>query len=318
MIIKQYFRKFKKIPAIFAGALLISAFSAVPVTYADGAVDLSIETKEININDIPADRKVPIAVNLDNDPGVEGMNLIISADSRLGIEDRFTWCISSYKVSTSELKSSPHIDLCDIIMKKHDNNSEGLVNLYYSIPADCRPGDFYEIAFYEEEINGVQMCFADSSYEWKFGPDSFGRLTLGGIRITGEVPAPEPPVQNNVPDDNVIQSDPPPASDAQTANLPQNETEESQTNENTEVTSTVLETKAKVTTVASSDTIKNSVTTDKIIITESSESTETVHHEETDHKENNNKSYLVYILIIAGVAVIAVAVIIRNKGKKKS
>ena len=40
--------------------------------------------------------------------------------------------------------------------------------------------------------------------------------------------------------------------------------------------------------------------------------------EETDHKENNNKSYLVYILIIAGVAVIAVAVIIRNKGKKKS
>ena len=315
---KQVVRKIKKVLAVLTGAVFISFMSDISVTKAEGKVDLSIETREININDIPSDRKVPVAVNLDNDPGIRGFLLILTADSRLGIEDMFTWCDSSHRVSTGEYQSGPHIDLCDIIMNEQDNNSGNLINLYYSIPEDCRPGDFYEIAFYGEKIMNDQICYADSEYNWHLGAESFGRLTSGGIRITGDAPAPEPPVQNNVPDDNVIQSDPPPVSDAQTANLPQNETEKSQTNENTEVTSTVLETKAKVTTVASSDTIKNSVTTDKIIITESLESTETVHQEETDHKENNNKSYLVYILIIAGVAVIAVAVIIRNKGKKKS
>lgn len=312
---KQIVRKIKKVLAVLTGAVFISFMSDISVTKAEGKVDLSIETREININDIPSDRKVPVAVNLDNDPGIRGILIVIMADSGLGIEDMFTWCDSPHRVSICDYQSSPHIDLCDIIMNEQDNNSGNLINLYYSIPEDCRPGDFYEIAFYGEKIMNDQICYADSEYNWHFGTESFGRLTSGGIRITGDVPAPEPQVQNPEPVQNVQQPESP-AADVPLAASSQNIADTEKT-ETSDTTVTVSETKAAVSAVSTVDTIKNPVTTDELFIAECSENTETGLSEETDSKENNNKDYLVYIMIIAGVAVIAAGVIIIGNRKKK-
>ena len=318
---KQFILKISKALAVLTGAVLIFLLSDMYVTYAEGTVDLSIETKEININDIPADRKVYLAINLDNDPDADRLGLLIQADSRLITRFGELCRSNKYNVSFGDYSTDPHVESIDVFLTDNCDNSGNVAELCFYLPDNCAPGDFYEIAFTNEIVKSCQICYGNLETGWHYGFESFGRLTSGGIRITGDTQAPEPPqVQNNEPAQNVQQPEAPPASENPSANPSQTE-QQTENTETSEITSTVSETgsSVSVSTAESSDTIKKSVTTDELLITEYYGETESFIPEEPDHKENNNKSYLIYILIIAGAAAAAGAVIfIINKEKKKS
>lgn len=319
---KQFVKKIRKALAVLTGAAFICLLSGLTVTHAEGTVDLSIETKEININDIPSDRKVSIAINLDSDPDADLLKLIIQADSRLITHSMNLGVSDKYSNTFTEYRGDPFTESLVVFLNENCDNSGNVAELWFYLPDNCAPGDFYEIAFTNEVVNGFQICYGNMNTGWHYGFESFGRLNSGGIRITGDAPpAPEQPqVQNNEPAQNVQQSEAPPASE----NPPENSSQVQQQTENTEtseITSTVSETgsSVSVSTAESSDTIKKSVTTDELLITEYYGETESFIPEEPDHKENNNKNYLIYILIIAGAAAAAGAVIfIINKEKKKS
>ena len=48
---------------------------------------LSAETVEIDINDIPENREVQVGINLDNNPGMQGLAFCIRKDSRLSCDE---------------------------------------------------------------------------------------------------------------------------------------------------------------------------------------------------------------------------------------
>lgn len=298
--------KITNVFAIIFGIFLISKNFNVPVTYADGTVDVSIETKEININDIPADRKVSLAVNLDNDPGVDAICLLMCADGRLGIEE-YNWFSSQlYSVNGIEHVSNPHIDFCETFFKDNADNTGIIIYLTYIIPENCRVGDFYEISFSNETFSGDRISYGNTETGWHDGFESFGQLTSGGIRIVGDPPAPEPPVQNDTPVQNNQQEPAAPVlQESAAVQVTSSETTK-------ETTATLSETKATtVSTIIT--TVKETVTTEETTLVEETVITETETSETQEQKKDNRTLWL---LIIAGAAVILGAVIIIIKKEK--
>lgn len=308
---KQIVRKLKKTITVLLGAVFISKLFYIPVTYAEGTIDVSIETREININDIPGDRKVSLEVNMNNPIGIDVLVLMLNIDSRLGI-DMLDWSNSSYAGPYTECMADPHINLCSYYFNSNRNVSGSIGFLNFTLPENCSPGDFYQISFVDDEISNERICYGSNDTGWHKGMSSFGSLISGGIRIAGDPPVGQP-VQNDPPVQNIQQE---PAAPAASENVPADSVQSEHETEKTETTKAASETKTEVSSVLTSNTIKKSVTTEEITETEYKEETEKIISEEPEQKEKKNKNLLMYILIIAGAAVIAGAVIIFIKKKK--
>lgn len=194
---------------IIAGVTAVLIGSVSPVFFCDTDVvscekvydvNLKIETVNVDINNIPSDRKIQVPVYIENNPGFIVMFLAVKRDLRLGY-DQFS--MSEYNHDIFSVASSipnewEEVIAYDIgendISKLYSDNGT-LLTLDFILPENISPGDFYSLEFSDNFSGRERPCFfQENSFDGNFGRDNFGSLTSGGIRITGqqEAPAQEP------------------------------------------------------------------------------------------------------------------------------
>ena len=176
-------------------------------------IRLTIETKEIAINDIPENREVSVAVYLDNAPSFIKLSFILKKDSR-----------TEYKFLRHVTKNPdvPNISTCDIglgtggtpdivtaeIFSKPDrfisyNGCIAYVNLV--LPESVSAGDFYSVELipYNLDNYGDKIeILLENDWDALFGIESFSEFNSGGILITGAKEA----VRGDVDDNGTVDS----------------------------------------------------------------------------------------------------------------
>lgn len=203
---------------IIAGVTAVMIGSVSPDFFADMGtvvhaeklydVKLSVETVEIDINDIPDDRVVQVGVSVDGNPGFLSWGFFIEFDSRLSTpEHRLSeFDMDKLYINYGFRGTGNLIEMAfastDFNNLFYDNGV--FVKLNYIIPEDACPGDFYSLSPFLEysEPNYHSKAFfrQENSFDNLFDMENFAEPVGGGIRITGkqeaetQAPAPEPSV----------------------------------------------------------------------------------------------------------------------------
>lgn len=158
-------------------------------------IHLTIETRELAVNEIPVNREVSVDIYLDNAPPFLAMSFFVKKDSRT--EYKFIRNVTSNRdvpgmgncIIGLGNGETPDIVTAEIVSKKNElisyNGCLAYVNLI--LPEAARPGDFFSVEFipynldsYFHEIRIV----LENNHDASFGLDSFSEFNNGGIRIT--------------------------------------------------------------------------------------------------------------------------------------
>lgn len=306
-------------------------------------IHLTIETKEIDIADIPDDRRVSLEMYVENCPPFTGMWAYFEKDPRLEFDLVRPFSIVDGVQNISPLNTLSHVEIephmfgCGIpaIIGRNIDHSGAIVTVNVFLPENVKSGDFYQINFSKYIGETPMMVDFGRTIDERYYESSFTQLNGGGILITGSAPQPEPPVQQQpipeppaeVPGDNgggnTDVPDEPEESDTP---------EENSGNENSEaVTTTVAETtKAAATastttvsttistTASTTETTTSASTSSKTVtettITTSSATKEREGNEDTENKKNN---WIPIIAITLSVTVISSAALLLTKSRRK-
>ncbi len=327
---KKNFLVIAAICAVFniAAAQSVSAYS----------IDLSIEKKEICIDDIPADRKVSLAISIYNNPPTNQLALPITKDSSLSF-------VGFVPVSSIDPVFS---DNCSSGMRPSDNDTTTLTfwsssKEYYGnstlayidlrLPENVSAGNFYPVNFTNNEDLYLYYINGSGKRDYLLA-DSFN-LKNGGIQINS---APQPPAET-VPA-APVPTVPAQVQEPQTPAPPSNPDPVRQQPENTQAptNATVASETSSDITSASSDTSASSVssspseknTSQKFSTVSSSKKTsDTTRLSDTEadsettfvskNKDDNKKSKSSPAPFIAVAVVLAAAtavIILKIKGRK--
>ncbi|MCM1506009.1 MAG: hypothetical protein NC177_02585 [Ruminococcus flavefaciens] len=270
--------------AVFSAVMCIAGSSFTATAYdAPQDIHLSIETKEIDINDIPENRVISLEIHTENCPPYSMLSFLIEKDSRLEYLP-YTYLSDAEQVSNMggmsfELGSSelPDVIMCNIpalINEKIDYNGL-IVRANVILPEDVKAGEFYSLNFKRTFFDTYELetsIMLENDFDAVFGNDSFSQLNGGGILITqAEVPPPEVPPES--PQEEIPEETQPPEQETEAETEPQvTETTESITSETTTV-STVSETTSSATVTSS--------TTETVLTKESSSSSSSISETET-------------------------------------
>ena len=292
-------------------------------------IEISVETKEIGIEEIPQDRLVPLEVTLSNVP--EGDYYYIDIAYRLnnklynrhgGIRPMDTIealpCSVSYTDTTSFFVRTGTLPMISIDHKVSDGR---IYNIYIFVPYEVVEGDFYEIIPIQECVSAESgnvhrtsfSFFTDKLYEdpndyFEYGPENFS-YHGGGLKIRSSQP--EQPISN----EPVLSAENP-------VSIHQNAEPEIQTQIINETTSTQASSISNSSVVSSTKiTTSSAVTTEytlpKTSIDEEKESTDIPTTNSIQEKNNgNNKIAFVIMFIIILLIIITLTIIIRKRKKK--
>lgn len=157
-------------------------------------IRLSIETKEIAINDIPENRIISVEIHLDNAPPFEMISFMVKKDSRTEYQ---------FIKHVTKNKDVPNMSTCNIAPGRGNTPdisaamifSEPGMPISYSgciawanivLPDNVNPGDFYSVElvpYNHEDYPDIEIIL-DNHYDAVFGIDSFSEFNNGGILIT--------------------------------------------------------------------------------------------------------------------------------------
>jgi len=184
---KKNFLVIAAICAVFniAAAQSVSAYS----------IDLSIEKKEICIDDIPADGKVSLAISIYNNPVTDQLGMTITKDSALSFVG-FTPLNNVDPVFFNSYSSGMRPDNKDTANFNfwcspdyyNGNNTLAYINL--RLPEDVSAGSFYPVNFTNNEDLYIYYINESGNRDYLLA-NSFN-LTNGGIQINS---APQPPAE---------------------------------------------------------------------------------------------------------------------------
>lgn len=236
---------FKKIFSLMAAVVLFGKCGIIGYAGAEDAphdIKLTCETKYIDIDDIPEDRIVDLAVSIDNNPGFQLLSIYFNIDSRLKYKNQMVCDVPSNRQDIGCVNwKLPKIDSseiqCDIFFGTHvDKSTENgeLMYLKINLPDEVSVGDFFNVDILKESENcATYVCLDLKGAEYDY--NSFSELNCGGIHITDDKPVQLP--EENQQDDE--------------SKADQNINNEQNNNENINVKVTDLQKTNEVTTVTS-------------------------------------------------------------------
>ncbi len=302
-------------------------------------IHLTIETKEIDIADIPDDRRVSLEMYVENCPPFTGMWAYFEKDPRLEFDLVRPFSIVDGVQNISPLNTLSHVEIephmfgCGIpaIIGRHIDHSGAIVTVNVFLPENVESGDFYQINFSKYIGETPMMVDFGRTIDERYYETSFTQLNGGGILITGSAPQPEPPVQQQpapeeppaeVPGDNgngnTDVPDEPEESDAPEENSEAVTTTVAETTKAAATASTTTAITTTVTTASTTETTTSASTSSKTVtetsITTSSATKEREGNEDTENKKNN---WIPIIAITLSVTVISSAALLLTKSRRK-
>lgn len=203
-------RKFVGIAVTLIGYGCISLFgTAAAATEQSNNFHLTVETKEIAIEDIPADRVISLRVYQENCPAFKSLMLPITKDARLSYYPEYD-CFHLAASMTNA--GAPNIGyyvpdanyrMCDICAAFGSNApvqfEQELLSITVQLPEQVSAGDFFGVSILKEHADAhgtIRLCDETTRYS----ADAFTKLVGGGIRIKSNEPTPpQQPVRTTPP-----------------------------------------------------------------------------------------------------------------------
>lgn len=318
----------------------------IPETVAENEpldVHLTIETKEIDISEIPDDRIVYLEISVENAPPFKGLTMYLDKDPRLKFNEPkpFKPAEGAENIGSinfiSYLEIAPDVLGCGVPAKgsRMIDHSGALITTELILPEDVQAGDFYYLNF--SPYLGSSYMVIDLSIfpEDRYGLDSFTELNDGGIYITDNAPSappaphePEPPARNDSPggepaDTNGNSGAPESPVHDNSNNTPDAaDTPVTTSKSNNNKTATTTSVSAASPTTASSVSTALSSTTSAASISTSSSSTsssapETTADSSIEDPDNKNKAWITAGLITLGVIALSSTAVFSARSKRK-
>ena len=272
-------------------------------------IEISVETKEISLEEIPKNRFVDVEVYVNNVPNEDFLffNVAFKLDQKLENWMDFTFGVKPISSLSVVAGTENKFLILESETGGHSNKKIGngrIFNIELFLPPEASEGDFYEITPVPDCCNGLDYTsfVLLSNPDVLYGPSNFSFVNSGGIKIRSsqpEQPAPSDPTPTeNTIDSNQLNSDP--------ITQPQIVTETIASTEET----TYLTSSASTNLVTSSPkTTTASVTSTDYNVSESS--TEIT----TTNKEDNYTIILILLFIIFFLLIIIAFIIKKRKNK---
>lgn len=325
----------KRISAAFAALLILTAAAPMHAAAEEAPQDIhiSVETKELLPEEIPANRLVDLKVSVENLPAFRTLRIMLEKDAALTypfpghLPDPCDALARVGGISCSS-ENDPNTNYLSCMIDNVEPDlfsiSGEIMTLHVSLPDDAQPGDFYSVRLlrtYDKTNHAEVYVETDEAY---YGESYFTELTSGGIRIVPAAPAP-PVQQPEQPQQQQQQEDPAPQ---------QNEDPEPDTPDTTSppaattaaVTTTAATTSAALTTTAAESTTTAApvtettadLTTETTTAQLTTSGTEAAPAAETASQPPEKHSALPLILLgIAGIGAGAGAAVWKSKQRKQ-
>jgi hypothetical protein len=194
------------ITAALAAVPVYSAFAAGPCADAVDAptdIHLTVQTKEIAVQDIPEDRIVTLDIYQENCPFFDAIMFPVIKDPRLSYypdDDCFGLAEGVRNARTPNISfyvPDPDYRMCDICSSAENDDfiefDNAIATVSFKLPEQVETGDFFTVKIIEKYLHTpIQINFGDRM-EDVFNESAFSQLNSGGIRIVqGVQPAPAP------------------------------------------------------------------------------------------------------------------------------
>ena len=164
-------------------------------------IHLTVETKEIAIDEVPDDRIVTLSIYQENCPCFDTMSFFVTKDPRLsyypdddcfGIPDGVR---NVQSFSTGYYDRSSDDRICDLISYIGDEYliefDDALATVTFKLPEQLSPGDFFSVELPRYLKDTPLQIALGADREYSFSDSCFTQLNNGGIRIVNkEQPAP--------------------------------------------------------------------------------------------------------------------------------
>ncbi|MDO5559691.1 MAG: hypothetical protein Q4F95_08850 [Oscillospiraceae bacterium] len=327
------YSKFQKKACVFLSVFLLSNCSSSYIISAQSVdAPLKIETRQIDINDIPENRVITLKISIDSNPGFYVLDMVLRKDSRLSYDSNPQQIFANIpQINCSTTKDNDVVSISVPSQQGSALSDNGdMLELNIKLPDNVGVNDFFPVDFIAHyDIFSTAMCL-EGQNEYS----DCSNLCGGGIQITGSTPPPstpdtpaDPPHQEpepQQPEEPVHNNDPQPAQDngSNNNNTP---AQQSQTTSSTTTAATAVTTKttssAVVTQTTSGKATKTTTakTTEKTAKSTGSDNTESV-TSPTDilkEKTGQKSGFLPAVIAAVSCAVIAASVLIFRKLKKK-
>ena len=153
---------------------------------------ISVETKELLLEEIPANRLVELKIFVENLPAFRTLRIILEKDSALKFpfpshlpdpSDALAR-VGGISCSTSKDPNTNWIScMIDNVEPDLFLISGEIMTLYFTLPNDAQPGDFYQVKLLRNYDDGVTHETYVETDDALYGESYFSELVSGGIRI---------------------------------------------------------------------------------------------------------------------------------------
>lgn len=292
-------------------------------------IHLSIEVKEIDIDEIPENRVISLDIYTENCPPYAMLSFLLEKDSRLEYLP-YTYLSDAeqvYNMSGMSFESAsadfPDVVMCNIpaVANEQINYNGLLVRANVILPENVNSGEFYSLNFKRTLSDTYKMetsLMLENDFDSIFGNGSFSQLNGGGILITEkDQPVPEIHIEQSqeyIPEET---QSPPVEEEEITQEVENAETVPAETTVETTVseytTTSTLSSAHKKTT---SSTVSKPETTAEVS-SETKTVTVTVTDEVTEISDKKSMNKPLIIAVSSVVVLTAVSAILINKKKQK-
>ena len=190
----HFFKRMISASAVLAVSVCCMTMPAVQATDMPTDIHITVETKEIDIEDIPSDRYVTLNIYMENCPPFNSLIMSMEKDSRLqyypsdrcfskgeGVRNAWQPDCMYYSDNDNIRKISVFSSDPGETLVEYDS---AVAKVGFIIPEDAAPGDFYSLEplrSYNDSLITVSFS-QDRQFEYKDAP--FTQLNGGGITIT--------------------------------------------------------------------------------------------------------------------------------------
>ncbi len=304
-------------------------------------IHLTIETKEIDLADIPDNRVVSLEVYMDNCPPITGMWVYFEKDPRIEFKEIAPFSIVEGVEGVSPLNTVSYQELepdklgCGIPADYGTFlvHSGAIITVNVVIPENANSGDFYPVNFTKNISSASMSVDLGDELSDRYDESSFTMLNNGGILITestqADTPQPEPPAPEEPDADS-------PGNSGENTDTPDNgNTSENDSGnghgtpvttaaasvQNKKTSTTVTSTKVTATISATSfskttsSLYSTTVTKTGVSTTSVKKDTDGNDKEDSGKKGNN---WAVVILITCGVTAVSSAAVVLTRSRRKN
>ncbi len=199
-----------RLTALTTAAVMSPLFISVNSTKAAEPptdVHLTVETKDIDIDEIPEDRVVSLNVYLENCPPYNTLCFGVLKDPRLSFypwDDCFTIADGvgqAGRASCLRYEDEPDYRYCGTGARdgytQRVTYDSAIVVISFTLPEQVSAGDFFNVDLTRSYRNETILVSMSQELEDVFSDFPFTQLNNGGIRITQKNAPPPPPENNN-------------------------------------------------------------------------------------------------------------------------